>query len=121
VALETPAPAGRHHSPGRGPGDAALFTYASLADGFATRVRARSLTWIDQRRGQAACWTRLSYYAGLSPAGGLTFPADVAVLPLEHSPASQRGGRGDQRVLEWEGDQQHLAAGFVPARTPRNC
>jgi hypothetical protein len=97
---------------------AALFTYASLADGFATRVRARSLTWIDQRRGQAACWTRLSYYAGLSPAGGLTFPADVAVLPLEHSPASQRGGRGDQRVLEWEGDQQHLAAGFVPARTP---
>src|SRR5262249_11813678 len=48
-----------------------LFMYAVIADGLSVRVRARSFTHIDQRAGEAACWTRLSYYAGLAPSDGL--------------------------------------------------
>lgn len=59
-----------------------LFGYAVVADGLGTRVRVRSVTHIDQRRGHAVCWARLSYYAGLAPARGLSFPGDVAVTPL---------------------------------------
>jgi hypothetical protein len=44
-----------------------LFGYALIADGLGTRVRVRSVTQIDQRRGHAVCWARLSYYAGLAP------------------------------------------------------
>ena len=49
----------------------ALFAYAILADGFETRVRAHSFTTLDQRTGEAACWSRLSYYSGLAPGHGL--------------------------------------------------
>jgi len=92
----------------------ALFAYAVLADGLGTRVRVRSVTQIDQRRGHAACWSRLSFYAGLAPAGGLTFPADVAVLPLEYVPGDRRSGG---RELAWEGDQR-LRSGWLNSRTP---
>jgi hypothetical protein len=96
----------------------ALLGYAMLADGFATRVRARSVTWIDQRCGQAACWGRLSFYAGLAPAQGLVFPDDVAVLPLEHAPWFDRGERAEGRTLIWNSPVQWLTAGWLPSRTP---
>ena len=92
----------------------ALFGYAVVADGLGTRLRVRSVTQIDQRRGQAACWSRLSFYAGLAPAGGLTFPADVAVIPLEYV-ANDRRAAG--RELAWEGDQR-LTSGWLDSRTP---
>jgi len=92
----------------------ALFGYAVMADGLGTRVRVRSVTHIDQRRGQAACWSRLSFYAGLAPAGGLTFPADVAVVPLEYVPNDRRS-RG--REMIWEGDQW-MVSGWLHSRTP---
>jgi hypothetical protein len=60
----------------------ALFGYAILSDGFGTTVRAQSLTTLDQRTGEAACWSRLSYYSGLAPGDGLTMPSDVAVYPI---------------------------------------
>src|SRR5262249_50379002 len=41
---------------------AGLFAYAILSDGFGTTVRVRSFTSIDQRTGESACWSRLSYY-----------------------------------------------------------
>ena len=94
-----------------------LFAYALLSDGFATRVRVRSFTWIDQRQGQAACWARLSYYAGLSPGGGLIVPADVAWIP--YLAESSRGGwRTAEKTVEWEQEQQHWSANWLPSRTP---
>jgi len=60
-----------------------LLLYAVVADGLGVRTRVRSVTCLDQRTGSAACWARLSYYAGLAPSAGLVFPADVAVIPLE--------------------------------------
>ena len=91
----------------------ALFAYAVLADGLGTRVRVRSVTRIDQRRGHAACWVRMSYYAGLAPRGGLRFPDDVAVIPLEFLPSK---GRSRLQELFWEGNQR-LTRGWLPART----
>lgn len=90
-----------------------LFGYAVVADGLGTRVRVRSFTHIDQPSGRTVCWTRLSYYAGLAPAGGLVFPPDTVVLPLE-ADFSMRGG---ERAVFWE-DQQRLVSGWLPARTP---
>ncbi len=92
----------------------ALFGYALVADGLGTRVRVRSVTWLDQRRGRAACWARMSYYSGLTPSGGLAFPADVAVIPFEFTPVETSLRR---RELIWE-DDQRLVSGWLPARTP---
>jgi hypothetical protein len=95
---------------------AVLLGYALATDGLGVRVRARSVTVLDQRQGRAACWARLSYYAGLSPRGGLTFPADVAVLPLE--PLAGDIPARQTRNLTWDDQGQNLAVGWLPARTP---
>ena len=95
-----------------------LFGYALIADGLSTRVRVRSVTQIDQRRKQAACWARLSYYAGMSPGGGLTFPADTAVLPLEYQPRQgyYPPSTPQRREMVWQADQR-LTSGWLAPRT----
>jgi len=92
-----------------------LFGYAMIADGIGVRVRARSVTQIDQQSGRAECWARLSYYAGVAPGGGMTFPDDVAVLPISYAPFDDTGA---SRRLIWEPGQQHLRAGWLRSRTP---
>jgi len=95
-----------------------LFGYALVADGLATRVRVRSVTRIDQRRGEAACWARLSYYSGLAPSRGLTFAKDIAVLPLEAIPPNSiYSSRALRREVIWE-ENQWLASGWLSSRTP---
>ena len=91
-----------------------LFGYALVADGLGTRVRVRSATLLDQRHGRAACWARMMYYSGVTPFGGLTFPADVAVLPFDFVPGESGARRQD---MIWE-DDQRLVSGWLPARTP---
>ncbi len=93
-----------------------LLLYAVLADGLGTRVRVRSYTEIDQRHGTATCWSRLSYYAGMAPRGGLVFPDDVAVLPMEFDPWESADSRGRAREAFWE-DEQQLRNGWIEART----
>ncbi|MCX7427299.1 MAG: hypothetical protein NTW96_16930 [Planctomycetia bacterium] len=94
-----------------------LFGYAIVADGLGTRIRARSVTHLDQRRGHAACWARLSYYAGVAPSGGLTFSDDVAVLPFVFDPVSQSGWRSVEQAMSWD-DDQHFKRGWLASRTP---
>jgi hypothetical protein len=102
-----------------------LLLYALVEDGLSVRVRARSFTHIDQRSGEATCWTRLSYYAGLAPSGGLTFTNDTAVIPLD----SQALATEDQprRTLDWQHSdrstsssplEQRLTDGWLYSRTP---
>jgi hypothetical protein len=95
-----------------------LFGYALVADGLDVRVRARSLTHLDQHSGRAVCWTRLSYFAGLSPRGGLRFSADTAVFPLEQVPREGYQEAGLFRELAWDEEQQQLASGWLASRTP---
>jgi hypothetical protein len=95
---------------------AALLAYALVADGLSSRLRARSLTHLDQRTGEAFRVARLSYYAGLAPSAGLEFPADVAVAPLELvSTAGPFDARN--RRLVWT-DAQHLTRGWLGSRMP---
>ena len=90
-----------------------LVGYAALAEGFDTRVRVRSFTYLDQARGEAACWSRQTYFAGVAPSDGLRFPADVAVY--RYSSGSREN---DNLRLEtvWDANQ-HLAAGWIQSRT----
>jgi len=99
-----------------------LFAYGILSDGFSVRVRARSITLIDQAAGEATCWARTSYYAGLAPANGLAIPDDTVVYPIRPAISSANSGFGqqyarDQRELEW-GEQQRLTRGWLASRTP---
>jgi len=98
-----------------------LFSYGFLADGIGVRVRVRSMTLLDQRSGEAASWARLSYYAGMAPADGLTMPTDSAFYPILPARSRSHGfGRqyvNQQRAIEWD-NQQHLTRGWLASRTP---
>jgi hypothetical protein len=87
-----------------------------MADGLGVRIRARSFTRIDQTSGSAACWSRTAYYAGLAPSGGMEFPEDVAVLPLEVNRDQEE--TPPARALVWDEQRQHLASGWLGSRTP---
>ena len=93
-----------------------LLGYALMADGLESRLRSRSLTILDQRAGQAATSARLSYYVGFTPGGGLTFPRETVVTPLELEPAYYLTGNARRRIA-WD-LEQHLTRGWLPARTP---
>ncbi|MEX2317823.1 MAG: hypothetical protein WD669_11765 [Pirellulales bacterium] len=97
----------------------ALFVYALASDGLNTKVRVRSFTTLDQRSGEAACWARLSYYAGLAPGSGLSMPSDTAVYPIVPDWRSGGGNSeyGVARELTWNGDNVHLARGWLRSRT----
>jgi hypothetical protein len=94
----------------------ALFAYAVVSDGFATKVRVRSYTTIDQPTGEAACWAWMSYYAGLAPGQGLTMPADAAVYPILPNWGSE--DLGTKRAMIWDGNQAMLTRGWLNSRTP---
>ena len=94
-----------------------LIGYALLADGFQSRIRARSFTALDQRNHEAVCWSRLSYYTGLAPSGGLMFPDDTVVIPLERNDSANAFGGGKSRRLAWI-PEQHLSRGWLNSRTP---
>jgi len=92
----------------------ALFAYAFYTDGLRTRVRARSVTRINQSTGRTECWCRLSYYCGMAPGRGLRFSSDTAVYPLLAVPSERTT---TQRELIWHGDQR-MTSGWLRSRTP---
>ncbi|MFP6666879.1 MAG: hypothetical protein VB876_06175 [Pirellulales bacterium] len=100
----------------------ALFGYALISDGLGTRVRVRSFTEIDQRNGEAACISRQSYYSGLAPGDGLSFPNDAMVVPivppaLDFLRWTRHGVLNDPHAIDW-GDRQNLTDGWLASRTP---
>lgn len=101
-----------------------LLLYAIFADGFGTRLRTRSITYLQQDRGEGACLGRLTFYAGLAPADGLSFSNTTAVYPLEEAPVGNQYDRsGDARRIAWLVDEstgketQHLYSGWLNSRT----
>jgi len=93
-----------------------LFAYAILSDGLGTRVRVRSVTLLDSKRGEAVTWARLSYYTGLAPSDGLTFSEDVAVYPIL-SESDVGGNASSRKEMLWDTDQR-LLDGWLRSRTP---
>lgn len=98
-----------------------LFAYATLGDGFGIRARVRGIAILDQQAGRAVSWSRQTYYAGLAPAQGLTFPQTAMVYPIV-SNWSLDGGRGkDDQTLEvlMEPGQMRLKEGWLASRDTR--
>ncbi len=95
----------------------ALLLYAVFSDGLGVRWRGRSLTRLNQTNGQTVTWSRQSYYAGLAPSTGLSFPRDAAILMIDHFPTGAYGQPRDfGRRIEWGADQR-LRRGFLNSRT----
>ncbi len=95
----------------------ALFSYALVSDGLGVRLRARSLTRIDQTTGRTVSWSRQSYYAGLAPSAGMSFPLDAAVYPIDPQPTGRYGQPKDLgRRLRWS-NEQRLAQGYLNSRS----
>ncbi len=97
-----------------------LFAYGMVVDGVAVRARTRTLTLLDQRSGEAVCWGRLSYYAGISPRSGLTVPADQAMFPIYPAwqvQSNYGASRTPPRWMEWT-EVQRLTDGWLQSRTP---
>lgn len=94
-----------------------LVGYALAADGLGTRFRARSVTLLDERQGRAAAWSWQSYYAGLTPAGGLVFDQETFIAPIGPVAGASLGGGNRTRRLIWD-DRQRLRSGWLSARTP---
>ena len=88
-----------------------------LADGLDVRVRARSVTNIDQCQRPGGLLDAAVVLRGLAPRGGLCFPADMAVLPLEQTLPTAYDQRVLSREVVWDEDQ-HLASGWLASRTP---
>ena len=98
-----------------------LFGYALVADGLSVRLRARSLTQLDQRTGEETSWTRLSYYAGLAPNDGMSFDEETVVLPIIPNDSNNYSYRNrtilQEREVQWY-DGQQLTYGWLKSRTP---
>jgi hypothetical protein len=97
-----------------------LVVYVILWDGLGVQASVHSFTELDQTRGRAVSWSRQSYYAALVPSGGMSFPADAAVFPVEmpgdeYSPLAALS-RAGARTLRW-GDDQRLASGYLSSRS----
>jgi hypothetical protein len=93
-----------------------LFLYAIVSDGLGTRVRVRSYTHLDQTAGRAASWSRQSYYAGLAPSRGLSFPTNAAVYLSEQEPRLEHSdGLARQRQFVWD-EKQRLRSGYMVSR-----
>lgn len=93
-----------------------LLAYALVADGLSTRLRARSLTRLDQRSGEAVRLARLSYYTGLAPTDGLDFPDDTTLVPMLLSANDDLWHVTNRRVV-WR-DGQRLTRGWIRSRMP---
>jgi hypothetical protein len=88
-----------------------LFGYSAVAHGFATKSRARTLTYVDQTARTAVTMARVAMYAGLAPSDGLRFSADTMVMPIWPD-----GHEFDSATTDWT-EQQNLRSGWLDSRT----
>lgn len=90
-----------------------LLAYSSIASGFGTKVKIRSVTVLDQRNQTAVSGTRLAMFCGRSPAQGLKFSADTGVFPIWPREEFLYSGK-----IDWTESQQ-LSRTWIPSRTRR--
>lgn len=93
----------------------AVFLYAALAEGWTTKVRCETVTYLDQRTHDAATFGYLGVYASLTPGDGLHFSYDTEVWP--ELPSRDYRDRPTPRAIDLSHDQ-HLESGWVTARVP---
>jgi hypothetical protein len=89
---------------------ATLFTYGIVSDGFSTRGRLQSVSYVDQKLQTAVTHSRYVYYSGVRPSAN-RFPADA------FASNSRSTSSGSCRVVRAK-DQQLLSGGHIKARSP---
>lgn len=94
-----------------------LFLYALLADGLGVKARVRSFTHLDQRTGEAVCWARNSFYAGMAPWRGLDYSEQVITIPIQPVNTFDNSGPAARQV-NWNEPRQNLATGWIASRSP---
>jgi hypothetical protein len=93
-----------------------LTGYAVVGEGFGVHGRAATLTILDEAAKQAVTRASVSMYAaGLTPATGLRFGRDTAVIPI--GPAGN--GARDRLTLDLS-EGQRFSSGVLQARSPTN-
>ena len=96
----------------------AISAYAIWSEGWKARSRAVGVTVLDETTHRASTIGCIGFYAPLTPGGGLHFSYDTEVSLRGFSPYYYYGaGQGGYRTIDWSNDQ-HLASGWVSARTP---
>lgn len=94
-----------------------LLGYAVLADGLGVRMRVLSVTHVDQIAEVASSLSRQTYFAGMSPRGGIQFPVESLVYPIERrSSHFDDERRQSLREVVWA-DSQAYTSGYVAPRT----
>ena len=101
-----------------------LLTYGVVSDGFDTQARIRQLTWVDGKSGDALERVRATYFAGVSPAEGMRFPAKAEVMsyPYHEDPSWQKVAefgfqtKGLARVSD---EVQQFDSRFIPSRSQK--
>ncbi|MCM2370876.1 Hint domain-containing protein [Aporhodopirellula aestuarii] len=103
---------------------AAMLGYGVIADGFETRLRVRQITWVDGTTGDASTRSRSTYFAGIRPSNGLSFPPDseVTLYPDNQSRdwESRIGERFDSRgLVTASANALNFDRDFLPSRQQR--
>ena len=94
---------------------AMVFGLSVLSEGLGGRYRAYTVTILDQESQRATSIGMMGLYSGTTPSGGLHFSYDTELSPQEQSHGFDRSAGG--RTIDWT-DDQHLASGWMRARTP---
>lgn len=102
----------------------AMFGYGIISDGFGTVVRARQLTWVDGRSGDAGERIRATYFAGVRPDEGLRFPgrAEVCSYPEGMGQSWEDLNKLSPAILGSvvvRPDAQQFDSSFLPSRQQR--
>ncbi|MDK1032324.1 MAG: hypothetical protein QGD94_09985, partial [Planctomycetia bacterium] len=96
----------------------AVFTYATIAEGWAGHFRTESLTILDEVNNRATTIGWTAFYSPLTPGGGLHFEYETELTPLERDDSfGYRRSPTRSRTVDWTTDQ-HLASGWLSARVP---
>ena len=102
----------------------AMLVYGVVADGFGTQTRVRQITWVDGESGNGITRTRSTYFAGIRPSAGLSFPAnaDVTLYPdnQQRSWEARMDDRFDPRGEVIVTDETtRFTQDFLPSRQQR--
>jgi len=98
-----------------------MFAYGLIADGVSTRARVREITYIGDKDGNAARYSRATYFTGVAPVDGLTFPADAVVLPYQLSTDESWYEASNREhsvigTIRFTDDVMQMDRGFLPSR-----
>jgi hypothetical protein len=102
----------------------AMFGYGIMSDGFGTVVRARQLTWVDGKSGDAGERVRATYFAGVRPEGGLRFPGNAEVIGYPEGVGHSwedldRLSPATIGKVSIRADSQEFDSSFLPSRQQR--